>query len=74
MNVATYTKIVKSENYNDLSMSLGFRRYFCLPSKVKMNIKVKYLIDTGSSNSHDFVVNFFAEMTEQEYKNYIATH
>lgn len=74
MNAATYTKIVKSEMYNDTSMSIGFRRYACLPAKVKSALNIAVFFETGSTDTHSAVVSFFSKMTESEYKEYVITH
>jgi hypothetical protein len=74
MTASTYSKIVKSENFNDNSMSLGFRRWFCLPNATRKNLGLARLIETGETNQHDFMVNFFGSMTEIEYKEWVLTH
>jgi hypothetical protein len=74
MNTATYTKIAKSSIYNDTSMSLGFRRFLCLPKQVKLNIGIAYYLATGLVNDHDHNVAFFGAMTEAEYQQYIIAH
>lgn len=74
MNAATYTKIVKSEMYNDTSMSIGFRRYACLPANIKSKLNVAAFIETGSTDTHPILVGFFNKMTEGEYRNYVITH
>jgi len=74
MNTATYTKIVTSKTYNDNSMSLGFRRYTCLPKHARLNLGIAYYMATGNVNDHDYNVRFFENMTESEYKTYVTTH
>lgn len=74
MNAATYTKIAKSANYNDNTMSLGFRRYLCLPAATKTAVSVAAYLTTNNTDTHDYIVNFFAPMTEAEYRSYIITH
>jgi hypothetical protein len=74
MKASTYTKIVASSTYNDQTMSLGFRRFFCLPKAAKLNFSMAYYFQTGSTNDHAYAVNFFGAMTEQQYKQYVITH
>jgi hypothetical protein len=74
MNAATYTKIAKSTTYNDGSMSLGFRRFTCIPNEVKINFDIACYLQNGTTDNHDYKVSFFGNMTEQEYKTYIITH
>lgn len=74
MTKATYTKIINSETFNDASMSLGFRRFFCLPREVKLNIGIAYYLLTGKTNNHKFTVDFFGKMTEEEYENYVLNY
>lgn len=74
MNIATYTKIVNSEDYKDETMSLGFRRWSLLPRKVRLNHFKAFYLSTGETNDHDYSVAFFGSMTESEYKQYIITH
>lgn len=74
MTLATYTKIAKSADYNNQSMSLGFRRFFCLPNRIKKNIETALVIKYKTANTHQYAVNFFASMTEEEYKQYVITH
>lgn len=52
-------------------MSIGFRRYFVLPKRVRQNIHLAHLLETGSVNFHDRVVNFFGSMNEAQYVNYL---
>jgi hypothetical protein len=74
MNATTYTKIVKSATYNDNSMSLGFRRYFAMPNAARKAVQVAAYLETKSLDTHSHIVNFFAKMTEVEYKQYVITH
>jgi hypothetical protein len=75
MNAATYTKIAKSKDYSDTTMSLGFRRYWCLPNNVRKNLNLAHMLQTGLvTGAHDVIVAFFAAMTEDEYRQYVVTH
>ena len=74
MTKATYTKIVKSANYNDTSMSIGFRRYLCLPNDKKLKANVAAYSQIGKTDTHDYIVDFFGKMSELEYQQYIMTH
>tara|TARA_R110000796_G_scaffold60642_6_gene140302 strand:- start:1386 stop:1610 length:225 start_codon:yes stop_codon:yes gene_type:complete len=71
MKNSAITKVLNRLELNDSSLSLGFRRFFVLPNRIKMNIKKAYLRNTGSVDSHDYIISFFEEMTEKEYKNYL---
>lgn len=74
MNSANYTKIINSSEYKNESMSIGFRRWSSLPSKVRLNHFKAFYLRTGETNDHDYSVNFFGSMTENEFKQYIITH
>ena len=74
MNLATYTKIVNSLDYKNETMSLGFRRWSSLPSKVRLNHFKAFFLKTGETNDHDYSVTFFGNMSEIEFKQYIITH
>jgi hypothetical protein len=69
-----YTRIANSKKFNDQSMSLGFRRFTCLSTRQKRAAGSAYLLMTGSTNTHNYMVGLFGEMTEQEYKQYVLTH
>lgn len=74
MNLATYTKIINNVEYKDETLSIGFRRWSLLPRAVRLNHFKAFYLSTGETNDHYFSVNFFGEMTEAEYKQYILTH
>jgi hypothetical protein len=74
MNTAVYTKIAKSANYNDSTMSVGFRRYLCLPQRIRKAFDTAYVVRYHNTNIHSFAVDFFASMTETEYAQYVTTH
>jgi hypothetical protein len=73
-NTMTYTKIANSKEYNDTSLSLGFRRWSCLPNKMRLNFNKAAFLKLGNLNIHSFSVDFFAAMTETEYCQYLQTH
>ena len=73
-NKATYTKISKSAEYNDQSMSLGFRRWSCLPQRTRLAFNAAAYLKLKDLNIHKFSVDFFAAMTEKEYAQYVVTH
>lgn len=75
MNLTTYTKIVNSKDYNDTSMSLGFRRYWCLPSENRKNLSLAHMVQNNTKDGGIKEINqFFEKMTETEYKQYVITH
>ena len=67
MTATVITKTLNNLNKWEGNESLGFKRYAVLPKDVKFNLKVAHLLETGSTNAHDRIVNFFQNMTEQEY-------
>ena len=71
MTTATITKTLSKEDLNDNTMSLGFRRFFILPARVKKAIQMAHLLSTGNINSHNSIVSFFESMTDLEYVNYL---
>jgi hypothetical protein len=71
MKTSAITKALKNPSLQDESMSLGFRRYFILPNRIKVNIQTAHLIETGSLNWHDTVVAFFEAMTDNQYTEYL---
>ena len=84
MTIKDYNRITGNKDYSDTTMSLGFRRYFMLPIKVKKNIVVKYMLETKTedkrcsfdilNDSEAYIKKFLSELTEQEYKNWIISN
>ena len=71
MTQAAITKTLKREELTDESMSLGFRRFFVLPNRVRKNIQLAHLLETGNIDCHNRIVSFFQAMTDKEYINYM---
>ena len=71
MTANVITKTLNALNKWEGVESLGFKRYAVLPKNVKHNLHVAHLLETGSTNAHDRIVNFFQNMTEQEYINWM---
>jgi hypothetical protein len=71
MNANVITRTLNTLKNDSGIESLGFKRYAALPKDVKFNLKVAHLFETGSTNAHDRIVNFFQNMTEQEYINWM---
>lgn len=74
MTAATITKILNNPDLKDESMSLGFRRFTVLPNRVQKNLMAAHLIQTGNIDYNQRIKDFFAEMTEDEYLEYLKTH
>ena len=75
MNTANYTKIIASKDYNNQKFSLGFRRFVCLPAKLKKALSLEHMIQNNTLNGgHDEICARFTAMTEEEYKQYVLTH
>ena len=75
MKKATYTKIKNSNEYKDNSLSIGFRRLTCLSKRVRKSLNLNCLINKIElSKINEFQVDFFQDMTEQEYAQYIVLH
>jgi hypothetical protein len=71
----TYTKIAKSEIYNDNTMSIGFRRLLCLPKRIRKSFDIAMMIKNNLSlNNHEESKMFFEKMTEKEYCEYVINH
>ena len=75
MKKATYTKIKNSNEYKDNSLSIGFRRLTCLSKRVRKALNLNCLINKIELNKiNEYQVNFFENMTEQEYTQYVVSH
>lgn len=75
MNTANYTKIIACKDFNNESFSLGFRRYVCLPAKLKKSLSFDHMIKNKTlDGGHNEICSRFAAMTDLEYKNYVITH
>ena len=65
-----YKKIIQSKMYNSDKMSLGFRRFICLPQKWQFDLQ-KAACALQVVKYHDYIVNFFQGMTEVEYQEWV---
>ena len=75
MKKATYTKINNSKMYNDSTLSIGFRRLHCLAVRVRKALNLNCLINKIELNKiNEYQVNFFENMTEKEYIQYVVSH
>ncbi len=74
MKVATYNKIISSTTFQDTKLSLGFRRWHCLPARVRKSLGAEYLRRTGSTNQHDYMVAFFGAMSAGGYRKWILNN
>lgn len=72
MTKSVITKTLRKLESTTEEYSKGFKRYFVLPERVKYNIGLAYYLETGSINDNEFIMSFFENMTEKEYKNYLA--
>ncbi len=71
MKASSITKTLKKKQLQDNKMSLGFRRYLVLPNRVRKNIQLAHFLKTGSTNWHSATVEFFQEMSQEEYLAYL---
>ena len=69
MKASQVTKTLEKQ-FNS-KYSLGFNRYDVLPSRVKKELKIAHLIKTGSTDSHNAIVNFLGSLTEVQYENWL---
>ena len=74
MNNATITKTLNKVESQDKNYSLGFKRYISLPARLSKALKLSIYLKTGSINTHDAIVKFFNEMTQDEYINYLKAN
>ena len=65
-----YKKIIQNEMYNDNKMSLGFRRFICLPQKWQFNIQQTCVLK-GITAYHDYIVAYFQSMMESDYEDFV---
>lgn len=77
MKASTITKTLKALAERrlverELPESLGFSRYWVLPDRVRKSMNVAHFVETGSTNAHFRIVEFFGGMNETEYKNWLV--
>tara|TARA_R110000851_G_scaffold141057_3_gene278647 strand:+ start:2016 stop:2252 length:237 start_codon:yes stop_codon:yes gene_type:complete len=75
MTTATITKTINKLNSNLEAeigkASLGFKRFFVLPTRVRRALDLAIYLETKDLNTHQKKVDFFEAMSEQEYINYL---
>lgn len=71
MTQATITKTLANPELKDTKLSLGFRRYSVLPTRVRHAIGVAYLLAHKSIDHLESTKAFFEAMSEEEYVNYL---
>lgn len=84
MTIRDYNRITGNKDYSDTTMSLGFRRYFMLPNKLKQAMFLKIFIENKeegknlpediTTTAENQIKSMFEKMTEQEYKQWIVSH
>lgn len=72
MTPSTITKTLKALAKHKGPESLGFVRYWVLPDRVRKAMHLAHFLETGSTNAHARIVEFFAAMNETEYKNWLV--
>lgn len=71
MTNATINKtMIKLEKETE-RMSLGFKRFFVLPNRVKKAMITAHFLNTGETNYHSDVVSFFQNLSKTEYKTWL---
>lgn len=73
MTNSVITTILKKPDFFDLNMSLGFRRFIILPSRVRNNLMLAHYLETKSTDCHNRIVSFFQAMTIEEYHTYLKS-
>lgn len=69
---AAITKVLeKIENDKD-GYSIEFKRWLYLPSRVRYNIGLAWLVETGNLDYYKPALEMFKGMTTQEYINYLT--
>jgi hypothetical protein len=75
MTTATITKTINKLNSNLESeigkASLGFKRFFVLPTRVRLALDLAIYLETTDLTTHQQKVDFFEALSEQEYINYL---
>lgn len=70
MTNAVITKTLEKINNEPKEYSLGFRRYICLPQRVKRNIFIACCCIKGEDNINS-MKQFLNDLTEQEFINWM---
>ena len=73
MTQSTITKTLNNPELNNPQYSLGFQRFTVLPRRIRKSLALAHLIETGSTNSHERIVMFFSDMTQEEYITYLKS-
>lgn len=68
---AAITKVLKKIENEKEDYSIEFKRWFHLPSRVKKNIGMAWLVETGNLDYYKPALKMFKEMTDKEYINYL---
>jgi len=75
MTNATITKTVKKAesrlNGSLLTEPMGFVRWFVLPVKVRKSLELSYILSGSNENFATKCINFFEDMSSEEYINYL---
>ena len=75
MKTAIITKTLSKLNSNleDTHgvLTLGAKRFFVLPTRVRRALDLAIYLNTGSTNTFKIKIDFFEEMTNEEYINYL---
>ena len=70
MTTAVITKTLEKISNEPKEYSLGFRRWVCLPKRVKRDIYINCCFLRGENNI-DSMKKFLNDLTEQEFINWM---
>ena len=73
MTSAAITKTLKKLKAQPSNYSLGFRRIQSLPARIvkSFDLAVYLKLDSIGSDHYEYKMNFFSEMTEKEFVNFL---
>ncbi|SDT47095.1 hypothetical protein SAMN05192545_3921 [Maribacter dokdonensis] len=75
MTPATITKTLNKLNSNleetHGKLTTGAKRYFVLPTRVRRAVDLAIYLETKNVNTWNAKIEFFKNMTEKEYLNYL---
>lgn len=71
MQTKEITKVLNKKELNNTTMSLGFRRLTVLPVRVRRAFDRSLMLKIKSADIFDLSREFFENMTEAEYINFL---
>ena len=69
---AVITKGLKKRNNDTENSSIGLKRFFHLPSRVRNNIELSLYLKNEHITNKKEIISFFENLKEDEYINYLT--